>query len=148
MMNPISVFRLGMVMFLLVYESVIDIKKKEISLLISLITAAFAIVLLIFSKDLKITSALVGLLEGLLLIGISYVTKGQIGSGDGIILSVTGLLLGWKDNLTMFIFSCLICALASVCLLIIKRADKKTKIAFVPFMVPGFLLTIVSTYLS
>ena len=148
MTDPIRIMRLGIVMFLLLCEAAIDIKKKEISLLISLIVSMLAIALLIFSKDIKISSALVGLLEGFLLMGVSFFTKGQIGYGDGIILCATGLLLGWKDNLTMFFFSCLICAIFSLCLLTIKRADRKTKIPFVPFMVPGFLLTILSTYLS
>ena len=143
-MTPIRLLRLGLVMLFLIFESVIDIKKREISITASVIISLIAVLLIVFAKDIHILSMVFGLCEGILLMILSHVSKEQIGFGDGIILCATGLILGWKDNLTMFFFSCLICALFSICLMTIKKADKRTKIPFVPFMVPGFILSVIS----
>lgn len=143
-MTPIRILRLGLVMLFLIFESVVDIKKREISITASVIISLIAVLLIVFAKDIHILSMVFGLSEGILLMILSHASKEQIGFGDGIILCATGLILGWKDNLTMFFFSCLICALFSICLMTIKKADKRTKIPFVPFMVPGFILSVIS----
>ena len=62
--------------------------------------------------------------------------------GDGILLASTGLMLGWKDNLIMFFFACLLSACVSVLILTLKKGDRETKIPFIPFMVPGFLISV------
>ena len=61
---------------------------------------------------------------------------------DGILLAACGLMLGGKDNLIMFFFACFSSAIVSALIMLIKKADKKTKIPFVPFMIPGFLIMV------
>ena len=142
MTDPIRIIRFVIVMGLLSFEAVIDLKKREINIVFPIITGVFSVVFMLLSDDVSVASSLIGLAEGVLLIALSFITDGQIGSGDGIILAATGLMLGWKDNLIMFFFSCLISAFVAVGLMGIKKADKKTKIPFIPFMVPGFFLSV------
>ena len=142
MTDPIRIIRFVIVMGLLSFEAVIDLKRREINIVFPIITGVFSVVFMLLSDDVSVASSLIGLAEGVLLIALSFITDGQIGSGDGIILAATGLMLGWKDNLIMFFFSCLISAFVAVGLMGIKKADKKTKIPFIPFMVPGFFLSV------
>ena len=138
----IEIFKSVIVISLLILEGIIDFKKREISLTGPIIVSFLAIALLILNPDRSIMEALIGLAEGLVIILFSFASNEAIGYGDGIILCSTGLLLGWRENLIMFFWACLLCALFSIALLILKKADKKTKIAFVPFMAPAFLITI------
>ncbi len=142
MTDPIRIIRFVIVMGLLSFEAVIDLKRREINIVFPIITGVFSVIFMLLSDDVSVASSLIGLAEGVLLIALSFITDGQIGSGDGIILAATGLMLGWKDNLIMFFFSCLISAFVAVGLMGIKKADKKTKIPFIPFMVPGFFLSV------
>ena len=142
MTDPIRIIRFVIVMGLLSFEAVIDLKKREINIVLPIITGVFFAIFMFLSDDVSFLSSLIGLAEGVLLIALSFITDGQIGSGDGIILAATGLMLGWKDNLIMFFFSCLISAFVAIGLMGIKKADKKTKIPFIPFMVPGFFLSV------
>ncbi len=142
MTDPIRIIRFVIVMGLLSFEAVIDLKRREINIVFPIITGVFSVVFMLLSDDVSVASSLIGLAEGVLLIALSFITDGQIGSGDGIILAATGLMLGWKDNLIMFFFSCLISAFVAIGLMGIKKADKKTKIPFIPFMVPGFFLSV------
>ena len=142
MTDPIRIIRFVIVMGLLSFEAVIDLKRREINIVFPIITGVFSVIFMLLSDDVPFLSSLIGLAEGVLLIALSFITDGQIGSGDGIILAATGLMLGWKDNLIMFFFSCLISAFVAIGLMGIKKADKKTKIPFIPFMVPGFFLSV------
>ena len=141
-MDQIKNLRFVFVLTVLIIEAVTDFKKKEVNIIFPILLAAAAVVMLFFSKDISLINAIIGIAEGLLLILISVLTKGQIGMGDGILLAACGLMLGGRDNLIMFFFACLSSAVVSALIMIIKKADKKTKIPFVPFMIPGFLIMV------
>jgi len=141
-MDQIKNLRFVFVLTVLIIEAVTDFKKKEVNIIFPILLAAAAVVMLFFSKDISLINAIIGIAEGLLLIMISVLTKGQIGMGDGILLAACGLMLGGRDNLIMFFFACLSSAVVSALIMIIKKADKKTKIPFVPFMIPGFLIMV------
>lgn len=141
-MNPIKNFRFVFVLIVLIIEAVTDLKKQEINIPVSGIMAAAAIPIYFFAKDISVLNSIIGIAEGLLLILISVMTKGQIGMGDGILLAACGLMLGGKDNFLMFFFACLFSAVVSGLIMLVKKADKKTKIPFVPFMIPGFLVMV------
>ena len=139
-MDQIKNLRFVFVFIVLIIEAVMDFKKKEVNIIFPILLAAAATVMFFFVKDISLVNAIIGIVEGILLILVSVLTKGQIGIGDGILLAACGLMLGGKDNLIMFFFSCLSSAVVSAMIMIIKKADKKTKIPFVPFMIPGFLV--------
>ncbi|MBO4702543.1 MAG: prepilin peptidase [Lachnospiraceae bacterium] len=141
-MDPIKSVRFVLVFIVLVIEAVKDFRKKEVDIPVLGILVVAAMVMIFLGKDISVSNAIIGLAEGLLLILVSVMTKGQIGMGDGILLAACGLMLGGKDNMVMFFFACLSSAIVSVLIMIIKKADKKTTIPFVPFMIPGFLIMV------
>ncbi len=128
---------------LLITEGIRDIRKNEVGIVLPVLNALAAVVFIFVFKDMGIPGILIALAEGIFVIILSFLTKEGIGLGDGIILCSTGLMLGWKNNLIMFFIACFISALVSVMLMIITKADKKTKIPFVPFMIPAFLVTMI-----
>ena len=141
-MDLIKSVRFALVFIVLVIEALKDFRKKEVNIPILGIMAIAAMIMVFLGKDISVSNAIIGLAEGVLLILVSVMTKGQIGIGDGILLAACGLMLGGKDNMVMFFFACLSSAIVSVLIMIIKKADKKTKIPFVPFMIPGFLIMV------
>ena len=141
-MDPIKSVRFALVFIVLVIEALMDFRKKEVNIPVLGILVVAAMVMFFLGKDISVSNAIIGLAEGLLLILVSVMTKGQIGIGDGILLAACGLMLGGKDNMVMFFFACLSSAIVSVLIMIIKKADKKTTIPFVPFMIPGFLIMV------
>ena len=141
-MDPIKSVRFVLVFIVLVIEAVKDFRKKEVNIPVLGILVVAAMVMIFLGKEISVSNAIIGLAEGLLLILVSVMTKGQIGMGDGILLAACGLMLGGKDNMVMFFFACLSSAIVSVLIMIIKKADKKTTIPFVPFMIPGFLIMV------
>jgi leader peptidase (prepilin peptidase)/N-methyltransferase len=84
-----------------------------------------------------------GLALGLGVILLSKATGGKIGLGDGILLCVTGLGLGFWTNAELFGIALSLAASVSVVLLIMRRADRKKSIPFVPFLLTGYVILLV-----
>ena len=104
-MDPIKSVRFALVFIVLVIEALKDFRKKEVNIPVLGILAVAAMVMIFLGKDISVSNAIIGLAEGLLLILVSVMTKGQIGIGDGILLAACGLMLGGKDNMVMFFFA-------------------------------------------
>ena len=91
-MDQIKNLRFAFVLIVLVIEAITDFKKKEVNIVFPALLAAAAAVMLFFTKDISLINAIIGITEGVLLILISFLTKGEIGMGDGILLAACGLI--------------------------------------------------------
>ena len=141
-MNWVKIIRMSLVLAVLIVCAVSDYRKKEIKLIFPMFLAIAAAAMFFLGRDIAVKSVIAGMAEGIVIIVLSQITQGRIGMGDGILLASTGLMLGWKDNLIMFFFACLLSACVSVLILTLKKGDRETKIPFIPFMVPGFLISV------
>ncbi|SKB97585.1 leader peptidase (prepilin peptidase) / N-methyltransferase [Lachnospiraceae bacterium] len=83
-----------------------------------------------------------GAFIGISLVLMSVITRGKIGLGDGLMLTVTGLLLGFTDNLKILTMSVLLTAGFSVILMIFGKCRKDTELPFAPFLLGAFLVTV------
>lgn len=115
-----------------------DFKEKKISI-VMLAAGSCLSVIFLAAGGISVTSRLLGLGTGLLLLLLSKLLKGQIGLGDGIVICITGLCLGFRDNLGLFVFSLTIAAFMSLVLLLLKKAGKKDTIPFIPFIFLSYL---------
>lgn len=81
------------------------------------------------------------LIPGILLLVLSKITKGAVGQGDGFFFLVSGMYLGFWDNVTLLFFGLLICSLWGMGMLIWgmfeKKRIKNVQLPFLPFLVPA-----------
>jgi leader peptidase (prepilin peptidase)/N-methyltransferase len=70
---------------------------------------------------------------------ISLVTKGKIGSGDGVVLMITGMCLGFFDNLFLLLTAAFLSAIVGIFLLLIKKVNRNYEIPFIPFLFVSFV---------
>ncbi len=80
-----------------------------------------------------------GVFVGVMLLFCALVTRGNIGMGDGLLLCITGLYLGFEKNLTLALGGLLLCGCCSAILLLTGRVNKKTGIPFAPFLLGAYL---------
>lgn len=129
-----------MTLLLLIIESIFDIRKREINMKVLLIWFVLGSVIFIVSPERDWLLFVGGIAEGAALLLVSFATREGIGMGDGFILMCTGAFLGAKNNLIMFFVACLLCSVLSGILIAGKKAGRNTRIPFVPFLVPGFIV--------
>ena len=120
-----------------------DYRKKELPLFY--IAGGFAVGLLfrILSGAALLTGILPGFLPGLLSLLLAKLTREAIGYGDALMIFAVGAFRPAPALLVLLFAGFLIAAFFSITLLILKKRTKKEDIAFMPFLLCGYVLTLV-----
>ena len=84
-------------------------------------------------------SIVLGSLPGLLLLATAFATK-KAGYGDGIVLLILGVALGYRKSLLLFGVSLFLVSICSLVLLVIRKAGRDTRIPFLPFLSVAWLI--------
>lgn len=121
-----------------------DLKRQEINIVLIGLGSGLLFLISIFLGELNFWDRFAGFVLGLIIIILHKVTREQIGLGDGLILCATGIALGFNTNVAILINSLLFSAVFSLIYIIIKKANKKTTIPFVPFVLLASLGVIFS----
>ena len=74
---------------------------------------------------------------------IVFVSRSAMGFGDVKLLGVVSLFCGLSWTYSCVLYGLIAAALASVYLLVVKKAGRKYQIAFAPYLLAGYLITAV-----
>ena len=119
---------------LLVWNSWTDIRRHAVSLpSLGIFAAAGLLWNLLFPYQ-EAVEAAAGAGTGLLVLAAAAVTRGAVGFGDGLLLCVTGILLGGTENLSLLMAGSLLCAAVLGTGLVFGKVRWKQKFPFVPFL--------------
>lgn len=115
-----------------------DCRKKQISLVL---TGGYGLAGIAVSvlqgrewMDLLIPVGTAGFL-----LGLSVLTKGEIGMGDGWMLLALGMMLSTEHFLGMVCIGMLLAAVCSGLLLAVFQKSRKTEIPLMPFLLAGYI---------
>ncbi|MCR5772035.1 MAG: prepilin peptidase [Butyrivibrio sp.] len=128
-----------LIMLILLIASIYDIKNKAITVPMLVIGAVTAVICGIFQLYFGTTlySEIVSLFPGALVLAIAYLTREQIGFGDGFMILFLGPVFGLVNVIIGISAAFILSALFSAALLIFKKAGKKSKLPFLPFLTAG-----------
>jgi leader peptidase (prepilin peptidase)/N-methyltransferase len=128
------------ILVILIISSIEDIRKKEVLLweiiacaMLSLSSAVYGFV----SKNPDMAGILLSLIPGGLMLFLAFATRQSIGYGDGLIVLAAGPSLGLYKLLFVMAIAFFASSIFSGLLVAFKRAGKKTRIPFVPFLALG-----------
>lgn len=134
-------FIVGVMMTLLLGISTwLDIKRREVSGKVLICFTIIGIISYVVKCPFSILSMAGGILIGAFVMGVSKLTKGNIGMGDGLLLCVTGVYLGFYRNLELFLTALCAAAIWGMILIVLKKAGRKTELPFVPFMLMAYII--------
>lgn len=123
----------------LIIVAIQDLIAKKIKVWVVILSGVFLCICIPFCPSISLLNRIMGLTLGLWLLLISKTTGGKIGMGDGLVICVTGMGLGFWSNLELFALALLIAAIFSIVLLALKLADRKKSIPFLPFILLSYL---------
>ena len=130
---------------LLIVISYIDLDSKYIyssTTILGVVLAAIYIVVGLYTKDISLSNNVLG---GAIGYGIIYlivvITKGM-GQGDAEVAGVCGLFIGIKGILVCLFISVVLGGLVAAIILIFKLKEKKSEIAFSPYISIGSIVYI------
>ena len=127
--------RYGTLLFLL-FSSFLDIRKREISIPVTLLFGLAGVVYSVRTGR-TMTDYLIPLGIGILILGGSVLTRGQVGMGDGWMLLALGCMLRMECYIQMACIGMLLAAAYSGVLMLVFRKNRKTEIPLVPFLLLG-----------
>lgn len=116
-----------------------DMKQRSIPVWMPLAGFAALMILSPFAVELSLPERCLGFGMGLVFLAFSVLSGGRIGTGDGILLCVTGFALGLWDNLLLAFYGLAAAAVFCMFLLALGKATGKSRIPLVPFLCVGFL---------
>ena len=129
--------RYGTLLFLL-FSSLLDIRKREISIPVTLLFGLAGVVYSVRTGR-TMTDYLIPLGIGILILGGSVLTRGQVGMGDGWMLLALGCMLRMECYIQMACIGVLLAAAYSGVLMLVFRKNRKTEIPLVPFLLLGYV---------
>ena len=91
------------------------------------------------AADRAVAAAVVGMVVGAGLFGLSLLTREAIGSGDALLLLVTGSFLGGRWNVLLLLAAWTVAGIWSGFLLVFHKAGKQSRIPFAPFLLLAYM---------
>lgn len=125
---------------MLLYLSILDIRSRQVPVLLPVILGCVSGVL---RGPHMMMETLAGALPGMILLGISFLCRGQIGVGDGLITAFTGLMVGWKAGIEIILISFFLVFIFSLSGMILRRLSRKTVLPFIPFYCGAYMGVVV-----
>lgn len=119
-----------------------DKKELSISRTFLIWSGIFAVLGRILTADRAISLLEWGLslLPGIIFIGLGWLSKWQIGIGDGVIILIMGLWLGIRETVAVLLMGMFLCSIVCGGLLLVRKVGRKTKVPFVPFLWAAYLI--------
>lgn len=118
-----------------------DFKKKEISVRLLILMGVVGTGIQFFEKTVSLGSWFGGIALGAGLLLLGFITREDIGYGDGWLVLVMGMSLGFRASLLALLLALGISALASGGLLLFRKVKRSYRIPFAPFLLLGCLLS-------
>ena len=119
-------------------NAILDIKKRQISVLVVLLMAIFEIGYKFYYDLILFPECILSIIPGLIMIIISFFSEQSIGYGDGLLVMCLGLYMMVEQILFIGIISVTIAGVFAIILVIFGHKKKNYEIPFVPFMVIGY----------
>ena len=128
-----------------------DLKRSRVDIMIYLIFGASAVVLgaykwAVQGESYEVLGHLAGASVGAVLLGAGMASRGAIGAGDGLFFLVSGLMLGFWENLALLCYGTLCCGIFCLIYFVwckVMRGENTGKhtVPFLPFaVIPGLWL--------
>lgn len=124
---------------LLLIAGITDIRKQIISRRLLEILFIVCLATVPFMTQNSLFSMIGGLVIGFCAIGISMVSREQIGRGDGIVITAIGLVLGARQCLLVVCIASLLMSLIAIGILLLRRGNRQTRLPFLPAIFAGYV---------
>lgn len=125
-----------------------DIRTRKVPGELLIMMAVLAASYQIWMKELTWKSVLGGFGMGILFLFISYITREALGYGDSILICILGIFVGAAELIEILVLAWMGVAVVSMILLIKRKNSRKTAVPFIPFLLMGYCIVSIGTYLA
>lgn len=117
-----------------------DYKEKSVYLCGMLLAGIAGILLHLLFQTPTLPDMLAGAGIGVIVIAAALLTGESIGIGDGVVFLVSGIFLGFRQNLELFLTALFLAGGVALFLLVVKRKRRTYQLPFLPFVAVAYLI--------
>lgn len=117
-----------------------DWREKQIYLYLPIGALILGLIWHLVCRERALEDMLLGAVVGLVMIIIGKVTGEAIGIGDGMMLVVSGIFLGFWGNMCLLMTALLLVGCVALFLIVIGKKGKDYRLPFLPFLLVAYLL--------
>lgn len=117
--------------------AVFDIWKKEIPILLIGVFAAISLISAVIIQEWDWHIFLYSLIPGAAMLGLSSCTRESIGYGDGFVVLIMGIFLGFAKCISVVLLALFLSAIFNLVLLAFRKVNGKSQMPFTPFIAIG-----------
>lgn len=128
---------------LLFFAGVADIRRKEIKIAYILGMSVVSIACIYMSEQRAVFDIVGGVSIGLCMIGLSLMTREQIGRGDGMVVAAVGAMLGIRSCVSVVCLASLLMAVVSIIILLLRKGNRNTRLPYIPALFAGYVIHMV-----
>lgn len=81
-----------------------------------------------------------GMMMGVCIVSLRFLGIQMLGAGDGIVLLITGIILGFGNNMELLMIGLLLASLYGIGRSLKDGLRSKKEIPFIPFLFIGYLI--------
>lgn len=128
----------------LVYESVMDIRKKKIDVIAAAVAGIFDIIAGLAVYGHRISNIIFGVGVGFIVIVCAWISRQRIGYGDGIIFIVLGMCMEPAEVLGILWGSMLIAGIYGTIKIMALKKSKSYALPFIPFVTVAYVVVFIA----
>lgn len=122
---------------------IIDLFEKTVPVDLLILGGCVGLIMSLINPNVSfITNIIVSLIYLLIMFGFTKIIKHSIGLGDIYFLSMLAVIINVKMALSVMVIGFILSGLFGVVWLVIRKASKKTKIPFLPFLFVALIMII------
>ncbi len=130
---------LFLVLTLLAYQ---DYREKKVNLFILLISGAAGTLAQAIAGQYTAGNLIAGIGVGAAVCLFSEVTRGKIGMGDGLVIVLCGIFLGFERNIMLCMAAIYLAGAAALLLFLMKKRGRNYRMPFVPFLWASYVVNL------
>ena len=120
-----------------------DMQKRKVTTMALLLSGIIGMVLHLCYGRLTIWNLMGGFAIGVVFYIASVLSGGQIGKGDALLIMVTGIFLGFWNNLMLVWAAACLAGFAGLVAVLGFHKPKSYELPFVPFLLAAYVLCLV-----
>ncbi len=128
----------------LVYESVVDIRKKKIDVRAAAVAGVFDMIFGLAVYGHRISNIIFGAGVGILLIVCAWISRQRIGYGDGIVFIVLGMCMEPEKVLGILWGSMLLAGIYGTIKIMALKKSRSYALPFIPFVTAVYVVVFIA----
>lgn len=117
-----------------------DLRRQRISIMLTAGIFLAAVIMRVRYGEYAALAA--GMIPGIVLLGLAWLTREALGYGDGLVEIVLGALLGWRTAVEILMGAFFLAAVFSAAALAARRMGRKSWFPFLPFFLGTYVIVL------